>query len=358
MRILVVGDGHSAIHEVAVVTAFKKLGHDVEPFYWQSNFESSNLLGQLWKKVQNKFLIGPTINRLNRHLVNKAIEFDPKLIFIYRGTHVTPRTLIELKQVLSGCEIFGYNNDDPFAEGHPFWLWRHFMKCVPIYDLVFAYRKHNIAEYINFGAKRVELLMPWYLPEKDYPLNQFEAIENKYDVAFVGHYENDERIDYLKKLTDAHLTFGLFGPDWDRAPEYDWLQKHRPVLPVRGNLYRETLLSTKIALCFLSTLNRDTYTRRCFEIPAMGVFMLCQYSDDLAELFDDGVDAVFFRNPEDMIEKVTYYTRHDELREQIAANGRARVLRDRHDIVSRMHYVLNKMTTRGTRENEHDIEKN
>lgn len=358
MKILVVGDGHSAIHEVAVVAAFKQLGHAVESFYWQSYFQSRNPLVRLWRRAQNKFLIGPTINRLNRDLVKMAVEFGPKLIFIYRGTHIARRSLIELKRALPECELFGYNNDDPFAKGHPFWIWRHFMKCVPIYDLLFAYRKHNIVEYKDSGAKRVELLMPWFLPEKDNPLKQDETFEKKYDVVFVGHYENDERIDCLNRLAKVHFNFGLFGPDWDRAPDYDWLQKHRPVLPVQGNLYRETLLSSKIALCFLSLLNRDTYTRRCFEIPAMGVFMLCQYSDDLAEIFDDGVDTVFFRNQEEMVEKIAYYTRHDELREQIAANGRARVLRDRHDIVSRMDYVLSKMTTRVAGENKHAIRKN
>jgi spore maturation protein CgeB len=56
MKILVVGDGHSAIHEVAVVAAFKKLGHEVESFYWQDYFKSSNPIGQLWRRAQNKFV--------------------------------------------------------------------------------------------------------------------------------------------------------------------------------------------------------------------------------------------------------------------------------------------------------------
>jgi len=346
MKILVVGDGHSTIHEVAVVDALKKLGHQVEPFYWKTYFGSINPLMRLWLRLQNKFLIGPTIARLNRDLVKRAVELAPELIFIYRGTHITPRTLVRLKKVLPDSNIFGYNNDDPFAAGHPLWLWLHFMSCVPAYDLMFAYRKHNLAEYMNIGAKKVDLLMPWFLPEKDIPQKSGEFFEKKYDVAFVGHYENDERIGYLKKIAEANFTFGLFGPDWDRAPEYNWLKKYQPVLPVRGDRYRETLISAKIALCFLSSLNRDTYTRRCFEIPAMGVFMLCQYSDDLAQLFEDGVDAVFFHSQDDMMQKIAYYTFQDELREKIAASGRARVVRDRHDIVSRMENVLSQISTK------------
>lgn len=340
MKILVVGDGHSAIHEVAVVEAFRKLGHQVKPFYWHSYFNSQNPVGRLWQRVQNKFLIGPTLSKINADLVDAADQFNPKLIFIYRGTHIFPKTIAKIKKKLPQCVVYGYNNDDPFAAGHSPWLWRHFMKCLPIYDLVFAYRKHNIAEYINLGAKKVELLMPWFVPEKDYPITQGEFIEKQYDVVFVGHYENDRRIEYLEKISQSKYTFGLFGPDWNRAPDYDWLQFKQPVLPVRGDFYRKTLISAKIALCFLSTLNRDTYTRRCFEIPAMGVFMLCQYSDDLAQIFNDGVDVVFFYNSDDMLKKIDHYINNDRLREQIAANGRERVVYDKHDINSRIKYVL------------------
>jgi spore maturation protein CgeB len=339
MKILVIGDGHSAIHEVAVFEAFKKLGHQVEAFYWHTYFNSQNPLVRLWQRVQNKFIIGPTLDRLNAELINAAVQFNPKLIFIYRGTHITPQTITEIKQILPDCVVYGYNNDDPFADGHPPWLWRHFLKSVPKYDLVFAYRKHNIQEYSAYGAKRVELLMPWFIPEKDKPKIQDQLNINKYDVIFVGHYERDDRTDYLRKIAESHFVFGLFGPDWDRAPKFDWLSKYQPVLPVRGHLYCETIRSANIALSFLSKLNRDTYTRRCFEIPAMGVFMLCQHSEDLACLFEDGVDAVFFHNPDDMMEKIDYYTQHDKLREKIATNGMNRVIRDKHDVISRMDYV-------------------
>ena len=339
MKLLVVGDGHSAIHEVAVFEAFQQLGHQVEAFYWQTYFNSQNPLMRLWQRIQNKFIIGPTLNRLNANLINTAEHFNPKLIFIYRGTHITPQTIIEIKQRLPDCLVYGYNNDDPFSGGHPPWLWRHFLKCVPKYDLVFAYRKHNIQDYYAYGAKRAELLMPWYVMEKGKPKKQNQLNMNKYDVIFVGHYERDNRTNYIKKIAESNFRFGLFGPDWNRAPKFEWLSKYQPILPVRGQLYSEKIKSAKIALSFLSKLNRDTYTRRCFEIPAMGVFMLCQYSEDLTCLFEDGVDAVFFHNPDDMMEKIDYYIKQDKLREKIAISGMNRVIHDKHDVISRMNYV-------------------
>ena len=339
LKILVVGDGHSAIHEVAVANAFKKLGHQVEVFYWENYFNSQHPVKRLWQRIQNKFIAGPTITSLNTDLVNAANLFNPKLVFIYRGTHVYPQTIAAIKKSLPECRVFGYNNDDPFAKGHPPWLWRHFLKSTSFYDVMFAYRKHNINEYLNAGAKRVEILMPWFIPEKDKPMALDDGFVGNYDVVFVGHYERDDRIEYLRRIAESTFSLGLFGPDWDRAPKIEWIKNYQPIAPVRGDAYKSTICSAKIALCFLSRLNRDTYTRRCFEIPAMGVFMLCQYSDDLAGLFRDGIDVVFFHNPDDMMEKIRHYMKHDELREKIAANGFSRVINDKHDVVSRMAYV-------------------
>lgn len=343
MKILVVGDGHSIIHEVAVYNAFKKLGHKVAVFYWHNYFNSQKVLLQIWLKLQNKFIFGPIIRKINQELVKKAKKFKPNVIFVYRGTHITAKTIIILNQSLPNCYIIGYNNDDPFAPNNSTWLWRHFINCLLVYDLVLAYRRHNIAKYLKSGAKRVDLLMPWYVSEKDYPITKNEEISKKYDVVFVGHYEKDSRIKYIEKIAQSNFSFGLFGPDWDSAPKYSFLKKYKPILPVRGYLYRKTIISAKIALCFLSSLNRDTYTRRCFEIPAMGVLMLCQYTEELGSLFKDGVDAVFFHNPDDLIEKITYYLHHDELRERIAKNGRKRVINDKHDVTSRMDNLLNQL---------------
>ena len=347
MKILVVGDGHSTIHEVAVANAFENLGHEVYTFYWKDYFKNKNLLIGLWYRLQNKFIIGPIVTRINKDLLKYAVAVDPDLIFIYRGTHIVRHTLIDLKSKHPNCDLFGYNNDDPFAKGHHFWLWRHFMKCVAEYDLVFAYRKHNIQEYYDHGAKRVKLLMPWFIPGTDRPKPYVKERETRYDVLFVGHYEADDRIDYIKSIAESDLKFGLFGPDWARAPRYSWLDRYQPVSPLKGENYQNTICSSKIVLCFLSKLNRDTYTRRCFEIPAMGVFMLCQYSDDLALMFDEDVDVVFFRSPEDMMEKIQFYTKNNELRTKIATNGMKRVVRDKHDVLSRVKYVCDFVVTKG-----------
>ena len=98
----------------------------------------------------------------------------------------------------------------------------------------------------------------------------------------------------------------------------------RRVLCIRNQL-------CTIALCFLSKLNKDTYTRRCFEIPAIGSALFSEYSEYLANLFIDGTEAVFFRNQNELVEKVTYYLNHKDELEEIRKRGTERVSRDGHE---------------------------
>jgi spore maturation protein CgeB len=345
MKVLVVGDGHSKIHEVPVVDALKKLGHTTDCLYWSSYFYNENLVMRIWLKIQNKFLFGPSIKKLNRNLLAKATYMNPALIFIYRGTHILPCTLKKLKRDLPCCQIFGYNNDDPYAPGQPIFYWRHFTNCLPHYDLVFAYRHHNLEEFTRAGAKRVELLRSWFIPEvnKPYLLSDQERDVYECDVVFVGHYEDDGRITYLENIVTAGYKLKLYGPpdEWNKLLSRSKILKHlAPIHLIWGSEYSKAISAAKIALCFLSKLNRDTYTRRCFEIPAIGTMLLSEYSKDISTLFAEGSEADFFRSAEEMIIKIKTYLEDDKLRVRIAKLGKERVYRDGNDVSSRMIFVL------------------
>jgi spore maturation protein CgeB len=250
-----------------------------------------------------------------------------------------------IKRAVPSVTCVGYNNDDPFAPGQPSWLWRHFLASLPAYDLVLAYRHHNVTDFLKAGAKQVRLLRSWFVPERNHPvaLSAGEQARFGCDVVFVGHYEPDQRLGYLEEVVKQGLSLKLYGPgyDWDpviaRSP---WLTHLRPVRLVWGEEYNQALCGAKVALCFFSKLNRDTYTRRCFEIPATGTLMLAEYSDDLASLYREGQEADFFRSKEELVSKLQYYVKDQGRRESVALAGRRRVLADGHDVLSRMKDVL------------------
>lgn len=348
MRILVVGDWHSELHEETVYQAFKKLGHEVHRFSWHEYFQPSRALwivNHVLKKIQNKFMTGPIVARINRDFLATVTALQPNLVFIYRGTHITPASLRAVKARFPSVTLVGYNNDDPFAPGHPLWLWRHFMGAIPVYDLMLAYRHSNVVDFVRAGAKKVQLLRAWFTEERNHPvdLSTDEVERFNCDVVFAGHYESDNRLEFLEEIVRHGFKLRLFGPGYDWDPVIAKSPVLRHLMPVRlvwGEDYNRALCGAKVALCFFSKLNRDTYTRRCFEIPATRTFMLSEYSENLSGLYQEGVEADFFRSKQELIEKLRVYLSDDARRKSVAEAGYQRVRTDGHDVVSRMRQVL------------------
>src|SRR5690606_22474188 len=113
----------------------------------------------------------------------------------------------------------------------------------------------------------------------------------------------DGREIFVEKMIKSGIEFKILG-NWDEIAMKSKWPKRFFDKPVYGDAYRKTLASAKIGLCFLSTHNRDGYTRRCFEIPAIGTLLLSQSTPELKELFIEDEEAVFFTDPEEMIYKI------------------------------------------------------
>ena len=354
MKILVAGDWHSELHEEALAGAFESLGHEVLRFPWYRYFMPSSQLpilhdlDLLLRKAQNKYLLGPLIVKINNDLIEMACSGKPDILFIYRGTHILPETLRTIKKLLTSVVTIGYNNDDPFSplyRHYNKYLWRHFLNSVPEYDLVLAYRPHNVEDFRQAGARRADLLQSWYIPERNHPVMLSQQEQDQYgcDVVFVGHYEDDGRLGFLEEVVKQGWNLKLYGPgyDWDpiirKSPH---LSNQIPVRLVWGEEYNKTLAGSKIALCFLSKLNRDTYTRRCFEIPATCSLMLSEYTDDLARLFKEGEEADYFRSLDEFVLKIRRYLGDEELRCRVALAGRQSVVNHGHDVISRARQVV------------------
>lgn len=350
MKILVVGDWHSELHEEAVIQAFEANGHETSRFAWHHYFNPEAegpfaSLAAFAGKLQNRLIAGPVVARINADFISTVFSVRPDAVFVYRGTHITADSLRTVKAALPHTVLVGYNNDDPFAKGHSYLLWRHFLAAVPAYDLMLAYRHHNLEDFMRAGAQRVKLLRSWFIQGRNYPVDLKPADREDFqcDVVFVGHYEPDGRLEMLENIVKEGFSLKLFGPgeDWNRAIRRSpWLKHLISVRPLWGEEYNKALCGAKLSLCFLSKLNRDTYTRRCFEIPAARSVLMAEYTEDLATLYKEDSEAVFFRSSDEFIEKLHKYIGNDELRQEVAQSGFQRVYNDKHDVVSRMQQVV------------------
>lgn len=351
---MIVGDWHSDLHEEEVSRSLRRLGHEVYEHKWHHYYKPkggfAHRTRSFWLRLQNKYLFGYQLRKLNHDTIDAVIKANPEVVLFYRPTHIRADTLRAIKQEAPKCLLLSYNNDDPFSPTQPAYLWRHFVNSIPVYDLVLAYRHHNLKEYRGHGAKEVMLWRSWFVPDRNYPVElsvgEYDRFQS--DVVFVGHYEPDGRIEYLEEIVRRGYKLRIFGPTkyW-RKPlkKSSWLSHLEPVHMAWGAEYNKALSGAKIALCFLSTLNRDTYTRRCFEIPATKTFMLCQYSDDVASLYKAGAEADFFGDRIDFMKKIDLYLSSERQRQSIAAKGYERVYADRHDIDSRIQDLIQKVAT-------------
>jgi hypothetical protein len=343
MKILIAGGWTYLHYEQAFAAALSELGHEVIPFRTAEFFE-----GILGKEQHAVPVPGPALLRLNRALVRRVKETTPNVMLAWRCTHLLPSTIRTLNSL--GIITASFNNDDPFGPSvhgnvpwhhHALWFW--YLRSLKDFRRNFFYRQINVDEATARGAKGGAVLKPYFLPWRDRPMELSEAERARFgcDVVFVGHFEGDERVKHLRALVDSGLSVKVFGGAyWSREALGELYSKLAPITPALGDDYAKALCGAKVCLAFLSKLNRDTYTRRCFEIPACGRVMLAEHTDDLVELFKPDQEACFFSTTEELVAKARWLVENPAKAEEIAQAGLERVWADGHDVKSRAASML------------------
>lgn len=315
MKILLIGSFRHPMYAPAFEGGFRKLGYEVRVIRYEDYQYGQGLIGNLLSRLQSRLHVGYRLLAYNRRVVQETTIFQPDFVFLYRCYNIWPRTVRQLKKL--GSFVFTYNNDDPFSGTPNMGYYRYFKKILPIADVNLAYRNKNVIDYESVGGNHVHLLLPYYIEENNYFIEGNDDIP----IAFLGHFENDGRDKYIKALKDAEIPVMVFnGSDWELAPLYEEI---KPSIKEgkRGIEYNNTLNRCQIALVFLSKLNHDTYTRRCFEIPATKTLMLCEYTEDMDRMFPADECAVYFKTADELVEKSKLLLEHPGEIKRIAQNG-------------------------------------
>lgn len=344
MKVLIVGSWLYPMYEKAFSKALIKLGHSVDQFSWARYFQS--LMG----KAEEKFSFGGYwTNKLNKDLLVEVKKIKPDVVLTWRATSIYPSTIEKMKR-LGVFHVASYNHDDftgPYvgapAPWHHYLHWRLFLGSARYYDSHFVKRESNIQHLQTLGSQYNQIMAMWFDPEIHCPVQLSENDQTRFgcDVVFVGHYESDGREAYLRALVDTGLKVKLYGGRyWTRHVLGSLYDYFAPIVPAEGDDYAKALCGAKVCLAFLSKLNRDTYTRRCFEIPACGRVMLAERTDDLLKMFKEDAEACFFSSQEELVKKAKWLVENPDIREKIAQAGLRRVWADGHDVKSRAAELL------------------
>lgn len=347
MKVLVVGDWLAEIYEESFYNAFKEHGCNVARFSWIQYFKyyqyanrfevKCNPIASFYYRIQNRFTFGPVVSKINNDLVRVARTESYDLIFIYRGTHVYPKTIKALKK--TGALVFGYNNDDPFSKYYPKYFWRHFLRGVKDYDYIFSYREKNIQDYSSIGYSKTSILRSYYLKNNNYHMS---VVREEYysDVVFIGHFEDDGRDKIILYLLNSGVKLKLYGTGWERSVLYDDIKKMVGAISPVYSEYNEVLNGAKIALVFLSKKNNDTYTRRVFEIPATKTVMVSEYTDDMATMFESRKEIFFFSDKEECLNVINELLSQPQLIQDVAEQAYNRLIEDGHEVFDRVTQVI------------------
>lgn len=192
---------------------------------------------------------------------------------------------------------------------------------LPAYDHIFSFSKVTTrffedtlglsASHLPFGALPVQPL----------------ALQKNAEALFVGSADL-RRVFLLEGIRDR---VAIRGNRWKRNYPLmsSALQARVDDRTVWGQELQTLLQSAKIVI---NITRSDFYgaetgvNLRIFEALSAGCFLLTDYCEEIMELFTPGEEIEVFRSAAELREKVAYYLEHEEARERIAQNGRARFL--------------------------------
>ena len=188
---------------------------------------------------------------------------------------------------------------------------RHTAKAA---DLVFTAQRDGAAKFREAGIDSAAWLPlacdPWIHRPHEVPI--------QWDWCFVGHVLDGARRERLERLQAA-------------SPNHFVGQRY----------FDEMARSYSAAKIVFNHSVRGDINMRVFEALACGGMLLTDDLADngLAELFQDGTHLATFGDDDELLDRLKFYLREDELRQRIAAAGQAEVLA-KHTYDHRMHRLL------------------
>ena len=281
--------------------------------------------------------------RVNEWLMRVSDASAPSLIWIEKGNMIRPAVLEYLRSMCPKALIASYSDDDMLNWSNRTWAYTRGLKK---YDVVFTTKSYNADsdELPLLGAQKVVVVDKAFDRDQHRPqlLSDEEIEKYSSEVGFIGSFETPRAGD-IEYLAQNGVPIRVWGNGWDKFSSDQknlTIERRALVNTSQDALYSKGICATKINLAFLRKANRDLHTARSIEIPACGGFLLAEYSDEHARLFKEGEEAVYFRDRDELLQKIRYYLLHEDERQRIAARGLERCRSDRYSHDDRVAFML------------------
>lgn len=334
--------------------ALGRLGHEVQGVHTSEQWKQTSWFG---RQCQRRLQRGSVVNRINARVLSAARDFRPLVVWAEKQEYLRVETLQGLRKL--GARLVHFTPDPYFTLD---WKRTRLMDAaMKEFDVLIYCKSYEKASYEAIGKPLVYMPLG-YCDEVHRPL---PSNDPRWHCAlgFLGGWD-PRREKMLALVADAGLDLKIWGGYWDFLRDGRWTLRRKIIMDqlaggetyrihpnekmaaclqggeVYADDYARALTGSKIGIGFLREVCPDQHTTRTFEIPACGSMLLADRTDEHRDFFEEGRDAEYFGEEQELLDKAKFYTTHDDARARIAAAGRQRCINGRYAYVHRMADVL------------------
>jgi spore maturation protein CgeB len=317
MKILFVGDLSKYSRTYQRYLVFKKLYSSVDSLSTELNYtpgvsKKKNLIYRIF------FKLGVNIDQynINKKLLNLTFLKKYDLIWFEKTNQINRKTLKKIKKYSSSNLVY-YTNDN-INLFHNISI--NFIFARNYFDY-FVIIKDYAKEYNKIiNKKKIISIIRGY--DENYIYPKIKQSNFKYKVVFIGSYEKI-RHEYINCIALNDIKVDVFGNGWKKIKSTANLTIHNK--PLYFDDYIEVLHNAYLVLNFFRKKNFDKTTGRTFEIPASGTLMLSERSDPSVNLFREDIEAVYFNNKKELLDKINYCFKNRSFRINLIKNAISKI---------------------------------
>jgi hypothetical protein len=257
------------------------------------------------------FMRGIGAKRMNARLVKTAVNWRPDFVFVSHCDYVANETLDAIHAAVPGVKIAHINCDPVETEHCCDQIRRRMHSC----DAIFVTTAGDKLKEWTTGKNIVG-----FYPNPSDP--SYEVLDNslktdfRYDLFFAGRpAQADQRrqlLDDLLPKIDKRVRLGFFGMG-------------RPL--AIGRAYEDAIAESKMGLSINRFEGWKWYASdRITHLMGNGLLTFQYAGNSMQDFFSDA-ETVYFKDADELADKIAWYNVHDNPRRAVASAGRRAYLR-------------------------------
>ena len=336
MKILVIGSDKIFAIENFYVKSLRQLGVEVYQFPAQSFFYD-----YYQKDFINKLIFKTGFSTIykviNKRLKRAVNEFNPDILWVFKGMEIFPATLIWAKNL--GIILVSFNPDNPFLFSGKGSGNKNVTDSIGLYHLHFTYNLEIKTRLENeFMARTAWLPFGYNIEDEVFTvaIQQNETCE----LCFLGNPDK-ERSMFILALANKGIQISVYGHNWNRFLAHSNIAIHSPVYGVEQ---WKVLRRYRAQLNLMRPHNERSHNMRTFEVPGIGGIMVAPDTIEHRMFFETDQEVFLFRDVEECVTKVKWLLQLSKQEaDEIRKRARERSLRSGYSYQVRSQQVVTEL---------------